>query len=351
MSYGCRACFSCKAFFRRAHAHTKTPSFVCKNQDQCEVTVKTKRSCQKCRYALCIGSGMKPELVLTKDQITSRFRKALKKKAEKHESRQRIESGSEDDDHHHEDIIPSPTSGAVTSLPYSQDEEVWLNQQLVHFDSACHEICIGEDRVKEFCMYSLGVPVSKDFFFSAAKKVLNERFKRVMKTYPEFHELRFSQQKHVWISNIANASALTIARFESARDGNEQLSMIMSPDDWHTWTSQFIKDRPLKKLTMPKANKTLNIVAPDMALKFEKGVKSIGDFTRHEENYKLFVLVLLFLNTDAIPSLRNLQQHLFRVIQRRQHGIGFFSCISAVKEIALLWASMSGSSRDSCANV
>ena len=84
MSYGCRACFSCKAFFRRAHAHTKTPSFVCKNQDQCEVTVKTKRSCQKCRYALCIGSGMKPELVLTKDQIISRFRKALKKKAEKH---------------------------------------------------------------------------------------------------------------------------------------------------------------------------------------------------------------------------------------------------------------------------
>ena len=115
-----------------------------------------------------------------------------------------------------------------------------------------------------------------------------------------------------------------------------------------------------------------------MALKFEKGVKSIGDFTRHEENYKLFILMILFLDTEAVPSLKILQKHLFSVIQRRQNARyssestltaassfrskspsedligGLFSGIPIVKEIAMLWASMSepppGAARDNCAN-
>jgi hypothetical protein len=47
--YGGLSCYSCRAFFRRAHQDTKRPDFKCKKNGQCVVTVKTRRKCQKCR--------------------------------------------------------------------------------------------------------------------------------------------------------------------------------------------------------------------------------------------------------------------------------------------------------------
>ena len=81
LHYGGRACFSCRAFFRRAHQKTKNPDFFCKKDNACEVTVKTRRRCQKCRYVLALKAGMQPEAVLTEDQKKVRFRNALEKKA------------------------------------------------------------------------------------------------------------------------------------------------------------------------------------------------------------------------------------------------------------------------------
>ena len=83
LHYGGKACFSCRAFFRRAHQKTKNPGFVCKKNNACEVTVKTRRRCQKCRYDLALKAGMKPEAVLTEDQKKVRFRNAIEKKASK----------------------------------------------------------------------------------------------------------------------------------------------------------------------------------------------------------------------------------------------------------------------------
>ena len=79
--YGGAACFSCRAFFRRAHQKTKAPNFKCKNDNKCLVTIKTRRKCQKCRYNLCLEQGMKPEAVLTDDQKKIRFRNSIQKKA------------------------------------------------------------------------------------------------------------------------------------------------------------------------------------------------------------------------------------------------------------------------------
>lgn len=81
LHYGGIVCFSCRAFFRRAHQKTKNPDFKCKKRNQCEVTVKTRRKCQKCRYTLCLAVGMRPEAVLTDAQKKVRFRNTLKRKA------------------------------------------------------------------------------------------------------------------------------------------------------------------------------------------------------------------------------------------------------------------------------
>ena len=67
-------------FFRRAHQKTKTPKFYCKQNNACEITVKNRRRCQKCRYDLCLKIGMTPKAVLTEDQKKIRFKNAIKKK-------------------------------------------------------------------------------------------------------------------------------------------------------------------------------------------------------------------------------------------------------------------------------
>ena len=67
-------------FFRRAHQKTKTPKFSCKQNNACEITVKTRRRCQKCRYEKCLKIGMTPKAVLTEDQKQIRFKNAIKKK-------------------------------------------------------------------------------------------------------------------------------------------------------------------------------------------------------------------------------------------------------------------------------
>ena len=90
--YGALACFSCRAFFRRSHqgmqdkgltddGKRKLPEFICKKSGNCNVTPKTRRRCQKCRYDLCIKAGMQPDAVMTDDAVKVRFRKMFTKRA------------------------------------------------------------------------------------------------------------------------------------------------------------------------------------------------------------------------------------------------------------------------------
>ena len=115
--YGGPACFSCRAFFRRAHQKTKNPNFLCKRGNSCEVTVKTRRRCQKCRYELCLRNGMRPEAVLTQDQRKVRFRNAIKKKEAKTTQNISKEFIDDDDDDDDENDDNDDASAAHTHQP------------------------------------------------------------------------------------------------------------------------------------------------------------------------------------------------------------------------------------------
>lgn len=79
-NYGGIVCYSCRAFWRRSHQNSRNPSFVCKKDEQCSITVATRRRCQKCRYDRCILAGMNPGAVLDDGQKKIRFRKLLLKR-------------------------------------------------------------------------------------------------------------------------------------------------------------------------------------------------------------------------------------------------------------------------------
>ncbi len=48
--YGAIACFSCRAFFRRAQSAKRRPFRACKRGGGCTITVKTRRYCASCRW-------------------------------------------------------------------------------------------------------------------------------------------------------------------------------------------------------------------------------------------------------------------------------------------------------------
>merc|ERR1719348_1420490 len=72
--YGGMCCYSCKAFFRRVVNTNKATKYKCRaGNNQCDVSLANRRSCQACRYKKCVGAGMKPGLVLSDDQCHKKF--------------------------------------------------------------------------------------------------------------------------------------------------------------------------------------------------------------------------------------------------------------------------------------
>ncbi|KAI9580117.1 nuclear hormone receptor HR96 [Glossina fuscipes] len=66
-------CESCKAFFRRNALSKK--QFNCLFNQNCEVTVITRRFCQKCRLKKCLNIGMKSENIMSEEDKLVKRRK------------------------------------------------------------------------------------------------------------------------------------------------------------------------------------------------------------------------------------------------------------------------------------
>ena len=70
--YGATTCFSCRAFFRRSFHNGIARQYICKKENSCIITEKTRKYCQKCRIQKCLDAGMKSSGVLTEDERSQR---------------------------------------------------------------------------------------------------------------------------------------------------------------------------------------------------------------------------------------------------------------------------------------
>jgi hypothetical protein len=78
--YGGKACPSCRAFFRRAVQSKYYEIFFCIKSEKCEINLKTRRSCQFCRFKKCLVAGMRTAWVLPEGERNRRFNKLAKTK-------------------------------------------------------------------------------------------------------------------------------------------------------------------------------------------------------------------------------------------------------------------------------
>lgn len=147
-NYGGIVCYSCRAFWRRSHQATRRPTFVCKKNGRCTITVTTRRRCQKCRYDKCVAAGMKSEAVLDEDQKKVRFRKLLLKRQKQLAKQMKAKKGTGstgrrfkriDDDHDTESLQSDNSMECHTNsakgfgaVKGQGDKEKWKTQDLYH---------------------------------------------------------------------------------------------------------------------------------------------------------------------------------------------------------------------------
>ncbi|XP_002013932.2 nuclear hormone receptor HR96 [Drosophila persimilis] len=85
-------CESCKAFFRRNALAKK--QFTCPFNQNCDITVVTRRFCQKCRLKKCLDIGMKSENIMSEEDKLIKRRKIENNRAK----RRMMENADDPDD-------------------------------------------------------------------------------------------------------------------------------------------------------------------------------------------------------------------------------------------------------------
>lgn len=89
-------CESCKAFFRRNALAKK--QFTCPFNQNCEISVITRRFCQKCRLKKCIDIGMKSENIMSEEDKIIKRRKIETNRAKRRQHEQKSKKSCLDDD-------------------------------------------------------------------------------------------------------------------------------------------------------------------------------------------------------------------------------------------------------------
>ena len=138
LHYGGICCYSCKAFFRRAVQSGKDKMYKCKRDSDCEVSVNTRRGCQKCRLEKCRSIGMTASWVLSDEQCEIRFGKGkgAKRKVEDQESEQ--PSSSE----------PPEKQMTFDKIVYSTNDQEMVEHMVAMYDSSWEVLTFSERNAK-----------------------------------------------------------------------------------------------------------------------------------------------------------------------------------------------------------
>ncbi len=243
------------------------------------------------------------------------------------------------------------------SSKYSIDEELWFQNQLDQIQRCFDSVSLGEDLMKEFAMYSLGVPMSKHFM-PASVAVFLERFNRVMRIHPEFYKLSDEKQRQLCQQNVLNGVAMMMSKLETCTSGEEQLAYACGSLDNKIWDADFRgifdKNTKVKKLRLAESNLATKNMPQGLLKSFDKLVNNVGSLMRDPELYKLLTLVVLFSDVveDDMPEISRLRKRYMNILHRRQRSLAdeaevevnigdmiysrFNSCVCDIKEITMI---------------
>ncbi|XP_016977385.2 nuclear hormone receptor HR96 [Drosophila rhopaloa] len=113
-------CESCKAFFRRNALAKK--QFTCPFNQNCDITVVTRRFCQKCRLRKCLDIGMKSENIMSEEDKLIKRRKIETNRAKRRLMENGTDGGDADDGNGDDHKAPADSSSSNLEL-YSGSQD------------------------------------------------------------------------------------------------------------------------------------------------------------------------------------------------------------------------------------
>jgi len=281
--YGGEVCPSCRAFFRRSVQSGYNATYCCVRDGNCEVTLKTRKNCQFCRYRLCLACGMKTTWVLTEEERKQKF-----------EGRGKRKRNSEDPEGENIDgDLANNTNNCIT------EEEMLEINELVK-TSGYYELSKVNDMetslirdIIRMIAFSHRLPSTGQ---KQLKDVLAKRFRKIAKKLREFQLLSFKDREEILTQNIPFVVEMQICTF-------------FNPD--LMWREQFI---PLmgqeEVIKLDNKLKSLNVAGlDDLQVEYshmftqphmtdtkqlQEVVKEVGGWVQDACEYVLLSLVLLF---------------------------------------------------------
>ena len=142
LHYGGICCYSCKAFFRRAVQSGKDKTYSCKRAGDCEVSIHTRRGCQKCRLEKCKAIGMTASWVLSDEQCEIRFGKGKVASKRSRVKEEDAAAAPEDDDQ------PPEKQMTFDSSVYSTNDQEMVEHMVQVYDSSWEVLCFSEKNSK-----------------------------------------------------------------------------------------------------------------------------------------------------------------------------------------------------------
>jgi len=228
MHYGGICCYSCKAFFRRAVQNGKDKTYKCKKDSDCEVSVNTRRGCQKCRFEKCLEIGMTASWVLSDEQCEIRFGKGkLKRKPDKSSDALKEEVSITK-------VGGNKVNSLCTQYPFTKDDQMTLvhlmsvyeaSKEMIHFSDEnifLWNKVFGKSEYSANEMNSLVATVIKKNIFMMGD---NPFFKNM--TFDDRRKLLFknmTEMCHIRGSLRFNASNKSFQWYYTAKDRQQNAS-------------------------------------------------------------------------------------------------------------------------------
>eukprot|EP00095_Tigriopus_kingsejongensis_P011309 snap_masked-scaffold14_size734282-processed-gene-6.3 protein:Tk11309 transcript:snap_masked-scaffold14_size734282-processed-gene-6.3-mRNA-1 annotation:"hypothetical protein DAPPUDRAFT_8442" len=217
LHYGGISCYSCRAFFRRAHQKTRTPQFTCLSGGSCEINVLTRKDCRKCRYDLCLKVGMRPQLVLDGSQKRRRFHGMILNRSLGSHEGQGIQSSSGEG---------SPD--LRMEVPTEDGDKAEMIQEIVQeFSSTLSEMDLAFDFVQEMAEFHQreATRLNRDHF-KAYFNTIGSHFQQFARNNEYFKTFPVDIQGYILAKNTGLFQAYILVRYFGSASGNEQLSWI-----------------------------------------------------------------------------------------------------------------------------
>jgi len=283
--YGAQACNSCRAFFRRAVQTEYNLAYFCMKNRNCEITKKSRKKCQFCRYQACLTAGMRTSWVLNEEEVMRLLKTRNKKKKL---AKLKLDASKS----------PDIRSQVKPRVLCSKEEILEINDYVrtSEYFAVSKVKDMSHSLLRELIRLIAFHETLSSSGMREIKNVLERRSVMFAKKLNDFNVLNCQDQENLLKRNIPLLLEMQISTFfQPDLVWRKQLLPLIGPVEVDKMDSK-LKEMHMKGLDGLQVFYTSMFPSPPSKLEAEFAdlLRDIGAWPQTADEYVLFSLILLF---------------------------------------------------------